>query len=74
MGPLLTLKLHETVLDGLLLEEIPLTYYYEGKLRVLLAQHVTVYTGEDLIDRMDGTHQSDHEISTAKCQVKSAQS
>lgn len=74
MGPLLTLKLHETVLDGLLLEEIPLTYYYEGKLRVLLAQHVTVYTGEDLIDRMDGTHRSDHEISTAKCQVKSAQS
>lgn len=74
MGPLLTLKLHKTVLDGLLLEEIPLTYYYEGKLRVLLAQHVTVYTGEDLIDRMDGTHQSDHEISRAKCQVKSAQS
>ena len=41
-------------MDGLLLEEIPLTsYYYEGKLRELLTEHVTAYTGEDLLSKMN---------------------
>lgn len=52
----MTLKLliYKAVMDGLLLEEIPLTsYYYEGKLRGLLAEHVTAYTGEDLLSKMN---------------------
>lgn len=52
----MTIKLliHKAVMDGLLLEEIPLTsYYYEGKLRELLAEHVTAYTGEDLLSKMN---------------------
>lgn len=34
----------------------------------MLAQHETAYTAEDLIGRMDGTDQSDHETSRGECQ------
>lgn len=48
------LLIHKALMDGLLLEEIPLTsYYYEGKLRGLFAEHVTAYTGEDLLSKMN---------------------
>ena len=48
------LLIHKALMDGLLLEEIPLTsYYYEGKPRGLLAEHVTAYKGEDLLSKMN---------------------
>lgn len=41
---------------------------YSENLGCLLAQHVTAYTGKDLIGGMDGTDQFEHKTSRAKRQ------